>query len=48
MNLYQLTATQHALVAQLEAADFDSQTIIDTLNGEENTEAQVLARIKNF
>ena len=39
MNLYQLTATQHALVAQLEAADFDSQTIADTLDGEENTEA---------
>jgi hypothetical protein len=38
MNLYQLTATQHALVAQLEAADFDAQTITDTLDGETNTE----------
>jgi Siphovirus Gp157 len=39
MNLYTLTAAQHVLIAQLEAADFDSQTIADTLEGEDNTEA---------
>jgi Siphovirus Gp157 len=37
MNLYQLTAAQHELVARLEAADFDAQTITDTLEGEENS-----------
>ena len=37
MNLYQLTSNQHALIAKLEAADFDSQTIADTLDGEENS-----------
>lgn len=36
-NLYQLTANQHALIAKLEAADFDIQTIKDTLDGEENS-----------
>ena len=37
MNLYQLTAAQHELIAKLEAADFDAQTITDTLEGEENS-----------
>ena len=37
MNLYQLTTAQHDLIAKLEAADFDSQTIADTLEGEENS-----------
>ena len=37
MNLYTLTANQHELIARLEAADFDSQTIADTLEGEENS-----------
>lgn len=39
MNLYQLTTTQHALQAHLEAAGFDDQTISDTLDGEDNTDA---------
>jgi hypothetical protein len=37
MNLYELTAAQHVLQAQLEAAGFDDQTIADTLEGEENS-----------
>lgn len=37
MNLYELTAAQHVLQAQLEAAGFDDQTISDTLEGEENS-----------
>ena len=37
MNLYQLTTAQHDLIAKLEAADFDNQTIADTLEGEENS-----------
>jgi Siphovirus Gp157 len=36
-NLYILTANQHELIAKLEAADFDAQTITDTLEGEENS-----------
>lgn len=39
MNLYQLTANQHELITKLEAANFDEQTIADTLDGENNTEA---------
>jgi hypothetical protein len=39
MNLYQLTTTQHALQLHLDAAGFDAQTIADTLDGEENTDA---------
>ncbi len=39
MNLYNLTATQHALQSSLELAGFDEQTISDTLDGEENTDA---------
>lgn len=38
MNLYHLTSFQHEMIAQLEAADFDSQTIADTLEGLECTE----------
>jgi hypothetical protein len=37
MNLYTLTANQQALVAKLEQSGFDSQTITDTLEGEENS-----------
>jgi len=37
MNLYTLTAAQHVLIAQLEVAEFDAQTIADTLEGEENS-----------
>lgn len=37
MNIYTLTAIQQALIAKLEAADFDAQTIFDTLDGEENS-----------
>lgn len=37
MNIYQLTANQHALIARLEDAGFDNQTIADTLDGETNT-----------
>ena len=39
MNLYTLTQHQHILQHQLEAAGFDAQTIIDTLDGEDNTDA---------
>lgn len=39
MNLYSLTTAQHAMQAHLEAAGFDDQTIADTLDGEENTDA---------
>jgi hypothetical protein len=39
MNLYQLTAEQQAMSKKLEFAGFDEQTIADTLEGEENTEA---------
>ena len=38
MNIYQLTANQQALQASLEESGFDEQTIIDTLDGEENTD----------
>jgi ABC-type Na+ efflux pump permease subunit len=39
MNIYTLTAAQQALQAKLEESGFDAQTIIDTLEGEDNTEA---------
>ena len=34
MNLYELTGVQRALQSQLEAAGFDDQTILDTLEAE--------------
>jgi len=37
MNLYSLTAAQQAMRAMLEDVGFDSQTIADTLEGEENS-----------
>ena len=39
MNLYQMTATQHAMGAMLAAQGFDEQTIADTLEAEQNTDA---------
>jgi hypothetical protein len=39
MNIYTLTAAQQALQAKLEESGFDAQTITDTLEGEDNTEA---------
>jgi Siphovirus Gp157 len=39
MNIYTLTVAQQALQAKLEDCGFDVQTITDTLEGEENTEA---------
>jgi hypothetical protein len=39
MNIYTLTAAQQALQAKLEESGFDAQTIADTLDGEQNTEA---------
>jgi hypothetical protein len=39
MNIYTLTAAQKALQAKLEESGFDAQTIADTLDGEQNTEA---------
>ena len=44
-NLYQLTATQRALQAQLEAGGFDDQTISDTLEGDDNTESLLEKRL---
>ena len=39
MNLYQLTEAQHALHTRLELAGFDEQTIADSLEGDDNTDA---------
>jgi hypothetical protein len=39
MNIYTLTVAQQALQAKLEDCGFDAQTITDTLEGEDNTEA---------
>jgi hypothetical protein len=39
MNLYQLTEAQQALQHRLELAGFDDQTIADSLEGDDNTEA---------
>lgn len=38
-NIYTLTQQQHIMQSQLEEAGFDAQTIADTLEGEENTDA---------
>ena len=39
MNLYQLTEAQKALQHRLEFAGFDAQTIADSLEGDDNTDA---------
>ena len=39
MNLYRLTEAQHALHTRLELAGFDEQTIADSLEGDDNTDA---------
>jgi len=39
MNLYQLTEAQQALQHRLEIAGFDDQTIADSLEGDDNTDA---------
>ena len=39
MNLYRLTEAQHALHTRLELAGFDEQTISDSLEGDDNTDA---------
>ena len=39
MNIYTLTQAQVELQAKLEISGFDAQTIADTLDGEENTDA---------
>lgn len=39
MNLYQLTEAQQALQHRLELAGFDDQTIADSLEGDDNTDA---------
>jgi len=39
MNIYQLTEAQQALQHRLELAGFDDQTIADSLEGDDNTDA---------
>jgi hypothetical protein len=39
MNIYQLTEAQKALQHRLEFAGFDAQTIADSLEGDDNTDA---------
>lgn len=38
MNIYTLTQQQRLLISQLEALEFDEQTIADTLEGEQSTD----------
>lgn len=39
MNIFQLTEAQHALHTRLELAGFDEQTIADSLESDDNTDA---------